>query len=106
MNNLVTVLVSSADKSGKLDDPSVFFSREAFGLLVVDTLSHVVDSFEPYLEIVEATVAVAVVVDGYTNLRIGHITHKLVALCYRHRHYLEQSGDGPRVFGRQVGQAR
>ena len=45
------------------------------------TLSHVVDSFEPYLEIVEATVAVAVVVDGYTNLRIGHITHKLVALA-------------------------
>ena len=44
-----------------------FFSSEAFGLLVVDTLSYVVDSFEPYLEIVEATVAVAVVVDGYTN---------------------------------------
>ncbi len=59
---------------------SAFLGIEAFALLIVDTLSHVVDSLQPNLEFIEATFAVFVAVDRNTDLGLGHVALEFVAV--------------------------
>ncbi len=85
LSALTAIPLASAHQSGvEVREVLTLFGRKTFGLFVVDALSHVVDSFEPYLEVVKTTVAVLVAVDGYSDFRICHVALELIAFGQGH----------------------